>query len=1215
MRTALSLLFLLGTGLGQQSVQPNQIGNIDTSGGNECIVEFVIDTSASAVALTASVVQPLPLNLDMSNREYVNQGIQGSFYLRAGDGRCSDVVPTGADLLEELGNGALLLSGVPGGDPGAPGLIEYYPSNITFTAPAVGTTVNVWDLGFNMSLALALPTGPRPTGRDTEEEQLSGELRSVSEEGDVFTSSVIVPQGETFPFGEHSSTNSVLVSASVNMSSVVLNVTDFNVTMMVPYASQVSSVLNSLAYYRLLGNIVLRGVAGCDTESCAPNGRCGLGPGDQVACQCRCGWSGMSCDIQSGYCSEYEGGSSAQLGQLSCPVGAVATTPGPALSPVLQPCTSHGEDSRCNPLFEVENEEGGCICKDGFSGPRCEACQVDAACARLYGTNRTACGTSVLYSSETVFKSYTCGLDGTGLESVIVPGTFYVTCNTTSPGEGGAVTDGSYCSVNFALQQYPDNPITCRAALCSFSANSSEVSCRSTSCTCERDCPDLKGIFDSIEGRPAVISCDERNECTFDIENFFVKLIAPCNTTECLVEGYKFEDGSFRVEKNTWVDPVIAAIPLIVLVAVNISLLWILLRRRDAYFSQGTFVRLTSATQMPAAEAREGGASGDPALSSASWGSLTLSFDNVTVALASRKPRVVLDSVSGQAHAGQVTGIMGPSGSGKTTLISYLSQRISASHTIVSGSVTLGSRTLGGADTKIIGYCPQNPHLLPTLTVYETVMYSAILRLPRGTDAKEIHQVTRESIEKVRLDGVQTSYVGGTGRIRGISGGEFRRVSVAMELVTNPKIVLLDEPTSGLDSSSATQVVSALKSLSLSGCVVILSLHQPSPAMFSMLDRVYLLARGRCLYDGAPGGAGSYLKDRGLSVPPGDSIAEFMLECASDMQVVELLTAGKEGKLPEHAGRCAVGAKDIEVAADDESADSPLDTPKHSTVSHRDASIVTELATLTWRNGLDIVRNPALILLHWLLALGMGIFAGCVFFQVGLDTSGAQNRAGGLIFALAFFAFTSLTTVDLVFQEKSIVSREVVGGYYRRWTYVISKLVIDGMFLRFLPILIFSAPFYPMMGLDSEPSHVALYLMTLGTFAVAVGALSLAVTFASRTAGQASFIMNIILLVCLLNSGFFVNAENMPDWISWLRYLSVFFYGYSVLITNEVSGLLFQFVVEGYTAVENVRGVTFLNILGINPTQTTSYIIILDCMYAIFCLASLGVFLMSDRRW
>ena len=1208
MRSALPLLFLLGTGLGQQPGQPDQVENPDPALQNECIVEFVIDTSASSVALTASVVQPLPLNLDVSNEEYINQGIQGSFYVRLGAGTCSDVVPTGADLLEELENGADLLSG-------EPGLIKFYPSNITFTAAAVGTTVNVWNLGFSMSLALGSLTGPKATGEDTEDGQLSGELRSVSEDGDVFTSSVIVPQGENFPFGEHPSANSVLVSTSVNGSSVVLNVTDFNVTMAVPYTSEVSPVLDSLAYYRLIGNVVLRGVAGCDAGSCGPNGRCGVGPGEQVACQCICGWSGTSCDVKSGYCSEYGGGSSAQLGPLSCPVGASATAPGLA-SPaaVLQPCSSYGGDLRCNPIFEATNDEGRCTCKDGFSGPRCEACETDAACASLYGTNRAKCGTSALYSSQTVFKSYTCGLDGTGLESTIVPGTFYVTCNTTSPGEDGAVTDGSYCSVNFAMQQYSDNPITCRASLCSFTANSSEVSCRSTSCTCERDCPDLKGIFDSIQDRPAVVYCDESGDCTFDIENFFVKLIAPCNATECLVVGYNFEDGSFRVEKNTWLDPVIAAIPLIVLVAINISLLGILLRRRDLYFSPGTFPAPNPATQIPGAEAPEAVISGGSSLSIEPLGSLILSFDDLTVSVSSRNPRVVLDGVSGEAHSGEVTGIMGPSGSGKTTMISYLSQRLSTSQIRGSGSVMLGGRRLGDADTKIIGYCPQNSSLLSTLTVYETIMYSAILRLPRGTGAEEIHRVTQESIQKVRLDGVQTSYVGGTGRIRGISGGEFRRVSVAMELVTNPKIVLLDEPTSGLDSSSAKQVISALKSLSKSGCVVILSLHQPSPAIFSMLDRVYLLALGRCLYDGAPGGAESYLKARGLSMPPGDGIAEFMLECASDNQVVDRLAARREGKLPINAGEDAGGVKDIEGATEDGSADSPLDAIKHSALTHRDASIVTELATLTWRNGLDIVRNPTLILLHWLLALGMGIFAGCVFFQVGLDTSGAQNRAGGLIFALAFFAFTSLTTVDLVFQEKTIVSREVAGGYYRRWTYVISKLVIDGMFLRFLPILIFSAPFYPMMGLDSEPSSVALYLMTLGTFAVAVGALSLAITFASRTAGQASFVMNIILLVCLLNSGFFVNVENMPDWISWLRYLSVFFYGYSVLITNEVSSLLFQFVVEGYTAVENVRGVTFLNILGINPTQTTNYIIILDCMYAMFCLASLAIVLVADRR-
>ena len=1205
------LLGLLVTVLAQQ---PKEIDSIDRTLENGCIVEFVIDTSSSSVALTASVVQPLPVAFEVKNEPYINQGVQGSFYARIGAGKCSEIVPTGADLLEELGNGAVLLSGRPGVDRGAPGLVEFYPYNITFTATSVGTVVNLWDLGLNMSLSLSgLPVGPVASVEDTNDEQLSGELVSESASGDVFTTNFFSPMGESFPFGEHMSENNVLVSASVNGSSVVLNVTDFNVTMAVPYASDLNPGLDSLAYYRLLGNVILRGVAGCDVLSCGSNGRCGVGPGETAACQCSCGWSGASCNISSGYCSDYDVLSPAQLGQLSCPVvEALPSASGLALpgsSPVPQPCSSNRRELRCNALFEDPNAAGECTCKDGFSGPRCEACETNAACASIYGANPSTCGTSVVYSSDTVFKSYTCGLDGTGLESTIVPETFYVTCNTTSP---GASTDGSYCSVNFAMQQYWDNPITCRASLCSFTANASQVSCSTTSCTCERDCPDLDGIFASIQGRPAVIDCDESNECTFDIENFFVKLIAPCKTTECRVEGYSFEDGLFRVQRNAWLDPVIASIPLIALVAISVALLGILIRRRDLYFSRGAFPA-NSVARSPSVQLR-GPVAPDSALSSVPSGFPVLSFDDLTVTLSNHIPRVVLDGVSGQAHAGQVTGIMGPSGSGKTTMISYLSQRLSPSQIKGPGSVRLGSRRLGDADTKIIGYCPQDSHLLSTLTVYETIMYSAILRLPRGTHVEEIHRVTQESIFKVRLDGVESSYVGGTGRIRGISGGERRRVSVAMELVTNPKLVLLDEPTSGLDSSSAKQVISALKSLSTSGCIVILSLHQPSPAIFSMLDRVYLLAQGRCLYDGEPGGAESYLSVRGLLLPPGDGIAEFMLECASDDQIVDRLTARREGKVVDVTGRDVEDAKDVEGVTDDGSTDAPPDAIVPLTSERRDASILTELATLTWRNGLDMVRNPTLILLHWLLALGMGIFAGCVFFQVGLDTSGAQNRAGGLIFALAFFAFTSLTTVDLVFQEKTVVGREVDGGYYRRWTYVISKLVLDGMFLRFLPILIFSAPFYPMMGLSNEPSTVALFLMTLGTFAVAVGALSLAVTLASRTAGQASFIMNIILLVCLLNSGFFVNAENMPDWISWLRYMSVLFYGYSVLITNEVSDLLFQFVVEGYTAVENVRGSTFLNILGINPTQTTNYIIILDCMYAIFCLASLAIGVVAERR-
>jgi ABC-type multidrug transport system ATPase subunit len=1142
-----------------------------------CVVEFVIDELQSSVELRSRVVRPLPVDFEMNNSQFVNQGLMGSLYMNVGTGPCSRSVPTGADLLGSLDQGTTLVTY-------ARSPVLFFPSNITLSADTVGTVVNIWDLGFDISL------GVKMDGDD-----LAGELRSESSSGDVFTTSIIAPDGEQFPFGRHESQSISPVYTVVNGSSLLLNITNFNITMAVPYISEINPNIEGLTYYQFLGNLVLKGVAGCDMQACEPNGRCGVDSSGSTICDCRCGWSGPTCSLSSGFCSEYQGYTSTLSYQTpACPNADSPLPPAPvAASP---PCSANVQ-STCNPMFQTFDAlENKCICRSGWSGPECEACNSDAACMELYKSEGVTCGTSVIYSSETAFKSYTCDLNGTGLESTIVPGTFYVTCNTTSPGDNVSVNDGSYCLVNFAMQQDPDNSITCKASLCSFVGNSSQVNCRTTSCTCERECPDLDGVFSKIQNRPAVIGCDSENTCSFDIENFFVKLIASCKTTECRVQGYNFEDGSYRVKLNTWVDPMLASIPLIVLLISNLSLFVYLFMHRDLYFA-----RFWRTGRLVAENLGQDAQLFEKDTNSKVHMMHRLSFRDLRVVLNDAENRVLLDGLSGEAFPGQMIGIMGPSGSGKTTLISALSQRPMPPNTTLYGKVTLDNIALSAAHGKIIGLCPQDSCLIPTLTVYETILYSAILRLPRDTDTESIHSTTREAIRKVRLDSVMSSQVGGYGRIRGISGGERRRVSVAMEIVINPKVLLLDEPLSGLDSSSAKQVISALKSLAGTDCIVMLSLHQPSPAIFNMLDSVLLLASGRCLYNGPPSGINAFFDGFDIPKPTMDDTPDFLLECASEEQIVNKIVRSQRG--------CPAGPMDKLVDCDDIELQSVSRGGRERVCTlrppHGGAALTTELATLTWRNTLDILRNPSLLILHCVLALGMGVFAGCVFFQVGLDTAGAQNRAGGLIFALAFFAFTSLTTVDLIFTEKRIASREINSGYYRRWTYVVSKLVLDGLFLRFLPTLLFSAPFYPMMGLDSDPHRVALFLMILGTFAVAVGALSLAMTLLSRSAGQASFAMNIILLVCLLNSGFFVNAENMPDWVSWLRYISFFFYGYSVLITNEVAGLLFNFVVEGYTAVENVRGATFLSILGVNPNEMTNYIIILDCMYAIFCLITL----------
>lgn len=772
----------------------------------------------------------------------------------------------------------------------------------------------------------------------------------------------------------------------------------------------------------------------------------------------------------------------------------------------------------------------------------------------------------------------------------------------------------SSLQVDFALLGRADNAISCKASLCAFRSNSSTVNCQATSCSCASSCPDLKGVFDRIEGQPCVIDCDESGECVFDIKDFFVTLKAPCTNQACLVDGFTMEEGAYTYSPDKDYNPLIAAIPLIALLSATAVFTTYLLMNRS-------FFKAVSSRGVAAKSAAAGVATvASPPVQSIR--ELAFSDLTSTVRMRRKETKVILSRVSGVAHVGELVGVLGPSGGGKTSLLSVLAGSVEdTGHSVtISGSVTLDGHPLDASLARRVAYCPQDSTLLPTLTVEECVRYSALLRLPRETSAPEVAAVVTNVIDELGLRGVAGSLVGGGSGLRGVSGGERKRVTIAMELVTNPSVLILDEPTSGLDSFTAYSMMSTLKSVANSGRIVMLSFHQPSPAMFSLLDRCFLLAQGRCVFTGPPAAVETHFANIKLPKPEGVGAAEHMLFCACDPESLPALLASADAdpladapKLPPsaHSGSSsedtetglAGSPNTAEGLAENKDSSGPVTTASRRT----GAGLSRELALLFWRAFIDIIRNPTLLLLHWGMGLGMGIFVGCIFWGVGTDISGAQDRLGGVFFALAFFAFTSLTTVDLIMTERRLVSREVRGGYYRPGSYLATKAVLDALLLRAVPVFLYSAAFYPMMGLVGGSVHVALWLMCLATFAVAVGALSLAVAVGSRTPGRASLIMNIVLLLSLLVGGFFVNTSTMQDWISWLHYLSVFFYAYAALTTNELSSVLLNFEVEGYTAVQNVRGTTFLEIIGINPKKLTVHIIVLDCMYVAFLLLAFAL--------
>ena len=220
------------------------------------------------------------------------------------------------------------------------------------------------------------------------------------------------------------------------------------------------------------------------------------------------------------------------------------------------------------------------------------------------------------------------------------------------------------------------------------------------------------------------------------------------------------------------------------------------------------------------------------------------------------KTKEVLHGVSGALKAGELMALMGPSGSGKTTLLNamFMAQQGTLSSplgTLTSGEVLVNGMAPSKASSAKAGFVFQDDLLLSSLTVRETVAYSAALRLPQSFSDTQRSERVEGVIAALRLGDCAETMVGSVIR-RGVSGGERKRTAVACELVTRPGMLLMDEPTSGLDATSALSVVTVLSELAqTTGLLLICSIHQPRWSVFSLFDKLQLLSSGSTVFSGA----------------------------------------------------------------------------------------------------------------------------------------------------------------------------------------------------------------------------------------------------------------------------------------------------------------------------------------------------------------------------
>ena len=223
---------------------------------------------------------------------------------------------------------------------------------------------------------------------------------------------------------------------------------------------------------------------------------------------------------------------------------------------------------------------------------------------------------------------------------------------------------------------------------------------------------------------------------------------------------------------------------------------------------------------------------------------------------------------------------MGPSGAGKTSLLNILAGRASSHGKIhIEADVRLNNYAVDPTRLEVrkqIAFVAQDDSLQVTATPREAIRFSARLRLPRSTTSEDLDQLTERMLEELGLTKCADTIVGGE-LIKGISGGERKRTSVGVELVTKPALVFLDEPTSGLDSYSAVQLCQVLKKVANAGSSVLFTIHQPASEIFNSFDHLILMNKGRVMYQGSVNSVPSYFADRGHGAPKNYNPADWIM--------------------------------------------------------------------------------------------------------------------------------------------------------------------------------------------------------------------------------------------------------------------------------------------------------------------------------------------------
>lgn len=560
-----------------------------------------------------------------------------------------------------------------------------------------------------------------------------------------------------------------------------------------------------------------------------------------------------------------------------------------------------------------------------------------------------------------------------------------------------------------------------------------------------------------------------------------------------------------------------------------------------------------------------------------------------------KEPKKILQNFDGLVKSGELLIVLGRPGSGCSTLLKTMTGQLYGLSVDEKSMLSYDGISQKVMMKEFKGETPYNQEVdkhFPHLTVGQTMEFAAQARMGsnRPGDMSREERAKLAASVVMAVCGLSHTYNTKVGNdfVRGVSGGERKRVSIAEMILAGSPLAAWDNSTRGLDAATALKFVETLRlGADLCDSTAAVAIYQASQAIYDLFDKATVLYEGRQIYFGPAKDARAFFERQGWMCPPRQTTGDFLTSVTNASE--RTARPGMENKVPrtpdefERYWRQSPEFQFLQKQIAHYQQANPMDKSGQSLATLRQQknaaqakhvrpkspyiiSVPMQIRLNTKRAYQRIWGDRSALMTTMVSQVITALIVGSVFYGTPDASAGFQSKASALFLAVLINGLTAISEISGLYDQRPIVEKHASYAFYHPSTEAIAGIVSD-IPIKFFQAVFFNIIFYFMVGLRREPAQFFLYFLITYIETFAMAAIFRTMAAVTKTASQALALSGVLILALVIYTGFTISVPLMHPWFSWIRFINPLFWGFEILMANEFHGRQFtcSSIVPGYS--------------------------------------------------